>query len=63
MQQSVTRTDLRAIEALIDGELSATAAKNLRARIDAEPDLQARFDALTHQKELLQLWWSKFSKN
>lgn len=63
MAPPVNQTDIAQIEALIDGELSPAAAETLRQRIVNDPQLRAQYESLYQQKAILQLWWSKSSKN
>lgn len=50
--------DMQTIEALIDGEITGKQASALRARISADPQLQACYNALSRQKNLLKAWWA-----
>lgn len=45
------------IQALLDKELSPQEESFVLQALQQNPDLQARYNALRNQKNLLQLWW------
>lgn len=46
------------LQALVDGELNDTDRRRVMGAIEGSIELQARYNYLTREKELLRLWWA-----
>ena len=49
------------LQALVDGELDGNNRERVMNAIAGSIELQARYDYLVREKELLRLWWAESS--
>ncbi len=49
------------LQALVDGELDGNSRERVMNAIAGSIELQARYDYLVREKELLRLWWAESS--